>query len=622
MVKSLSKDAMVRLKREVQTLLLCFAYDNFDTNFQVAHSNADHHAQFVSATSATAIPLYDGGPAHKLNLNALNCSSEVWARDPVNPWPPVPVQYPDPQDMLLMMHQQSQKLRSTPTDLSPHEKRLAWHIRDILIYRAPNQLFRHFIRQNGSPQPILPIPLHQTNQIPCRAMDIKESTTDGNAQVVENLLKQGGLGAQSFSSDGTLNDLPQGVVDISDRLILFHGDLLTIERLQTIKKSRRIEKTPKDRFQFVVGVPGLFHFLMACADAMWRIWLGVPEGRVDKNSLYEIVGVIRPSETGKILSKPGFRRVHEVIQQDVWGSILNCWEIIVRDQNSQWDSLEAFAAGKPTFNDIVEISHAIVRRFVAVNARQLSEDRKKPDSRRDKAFENQCLRNRDELLYLETYHALNSGDIGRVEETFLDWIYMFRAVGKHKYSTHLLRFEHDLKHLYPEEVSKIIRMNWLINPTGLPFGFRGVDWLVERNNLYTKVIYGGHGSNRSLDRIIEESPLIRLFQQMHVTIENGFHLTHQTIRHSMPILTVTMSKLRQHYLRHTPHVFTSGRSSRYEVPNTIEKGMGLLMSVQRSHKSIELEDSMDIDGEGDNETELDVEDGGLDDEVTSDDLVL
>lgn len=30
-------------------------------------------------------------------------------------------------------------------------------------------------------------------------------------------------------------------------------------------------------------------------------------------------------------------------------------------------------------------------------------------------------------------------------------------------------------------------MNWLCNPTGKEDKFRAIDWLVEMNNLYTKV---------------------------------------------------------------------------------------------------------------------------------------
>jgi hypothetical protein len=59
--------------------------------------------------------------------------------------------------------------------------------------------------------------------------------------------------------------------------------------------------------------------------------------------------------------------------------------------------------------------------------------------------------------------------------------------------------------------SEVIWNNWLVNPTGKPDSFHGADWLVELNNLYTKVIYGGAGSNYTIKHIIEESILIDLY---------------------------------------------------------------------------------------------------------------
>ena len=82
---------------------------------------------------------------------------------------------------------------------------------------------------------------------------------------------------------------------------------------------------------------------------------------------------------------------------------------------------------------------------------------------------------------------MNAGDIGRIEDTFLQWIYLFRATGKHKYASQMLRFMFNLKDIYPPELTQIIQHNWLCNPMGKKNGFQGVDWLVERNNLYTKV---------------------------------------------------------------------------------------------------------------------------------------
>lgn len=42
---------------------------------------------------------------------------------------------------------------------------------------------------------------------------------------------------------------------------------------------------------------------------------------------------------------------------------------------------------------------------------------------------------------------------------------------------------------------RAVRYNILVNPSGKEGEFRGVDWLVELNNLFTKVcLYGADGS--------------------------------------------------------------------------------------------------------------------------------
>ncbi|KAF6746612.1 hypothetical protein DFP72DRAFT_992806 [Ephemerocybe angulata] len=360
-------------------------------------------------------------------------------------------------------------------------------------------------------------------------------------------------------------------------LILFHGDLFTIERLEG------------RRFQFLVPVPGLFHFLMACADAVWRVWISPTESRTDDNSLYTHVGITRPGETGKITSKPGYRRTLEVIQLDIQASMLNCWSIVAKEANPAWINLEEFGKAEPAWEEIVRLSEIIVQRFAA-RTEALSDSRRKKPEERDQVFENQCIRNRDELLFLETYHAMNAGDIGRVEATFLSWIYIFRATGKHKYSSHLLKIAHDLRHVYPQEVARIIRMNWLVNPTGRPHAFRGVDWLVERNNLYTKVIYGGHGSNRTLARILEESILIEIFRESHLAVELGFHLKHRTVHHLPPDMDRTLKKLLNHFTTSKPHEFEAGRSADYKAPDTLAIGQLLFRSMNR-HKPYKEDNS-------------------------------
>jgi len=226
-------------------------------------------------------------------------------------------------------------------------------------------------------------------------------------------------------------------------------DVLTKERIDTVRNSRKIEHTPKNRLQYIVFLPGLFHYKMACADALWRIYIQPKEGREDENSLYQHIGILRPDETGKMVSKPGFRRVHDVIHHDIWASILDCWRLEVESRNPRWTTLEKFAASQPAWEDIIDMSNAIVKKYIA-STDGLDAARGKPPQQRDKRFENQTLRNRDELLYIDLCQAMNAGDIGRIEASFLPWIYLFKATGKHKYASQISRFLTNLQFNYPE----------------------------------------------------------------------------------------------------------------------------------------------------------------------------
>ena len=96
--------------------------------------------------------------------------------------------------------------------------------------------------------------------------------------------------------------------------------------------------------------------------------------------------------------------------------------------------------------------------------------------------------NQDSLTYTLLAIATNNGAIGLMQDLLWHWVPMFWVCGKHKYSMHLSKFLQDLQSNYPPQLANAIEMNWLCNPTGKSDGFQGVDWLVELNNLYMKVI--------------------------------------------------------------------------------------------------------------------------------------
>ncbi|KIM60416.1 hypothetical protein SCLCIDRAFT_36557, partial [Scleroderma citrinum Foug A] len=106
------------------------------------------------------------------------------------------------------------------------------------------------------------IPVIKTSIIAAQAMDISNSTVLGNIQSIVNLLQQRGIENPDKVDDP---EMP----DISEYVIHFHGDLGTGEWLQVAQLHRAIERSPWNRMQHVIFIPGLFHLKMACADAIW-----------------------------------------------------------------------------------------------------------------------------------------------------------------------------------------------------------------------------------------------------------------------------------------------------------------------------------------------------------------
>jgi hypothetical protein len=79
-------------------------------------------------------------------------------------------------------------------------------------------------------------------------------------------------------------------------------------------------------------------------------------------------------------------------------------------------------------------------------------------------------------------------------------------------------------------------------------GFRGADWLVERDDFMHKCLQSGTGPNHTLENLIKESLLIMDYQNVHKTIEQNFWLRVRTIYHPPPRMKETLGKL-QDYLR-------------------------------------------------------------------------
>jgi hypothetical protein len=223
---------------------------------------------------------------------------------------------------------------------------------------------------------------------------------------------------------------------------------------------RVIEHSAKNRLGWVVFVPGLFHLKMACTDAFWRIHISPKKGQGDATGFFEYICHLRPRETGKFATSPGFRCLHDSIHHGTWADVLDCWRLEAAKQG--FNSLDKFAGSNPDWLVIEMLSEGMVREYLPGS--DFQDVRENLDSERDIRFENQALRKQHSLLYLELSHAMNHGDVGRILRVFPYWIAIFTATGKHKYAAHMTQFKTYLDHVYPP------RLRYVPKIAGFPVG--------------------------------------------------------------------------------------------------------------------------------------------------------
>ena len=144
--------------------------------------------------------------------------------------------------------------------------------------------------------------------------------------------------------------------------------------------------------------------------------------------------------------------MHEVIIHEGTGLRLDAWRTEVRKRG--WKSLEDFALSEPSLETLRSIADHLALYYVAGTSAEVDiyKLRDEPKRMRDQQRENMLLAHKYFLLYEETLHAINHGDIGRLETLFIPWIPIFQSTGKHKYAAHLVKYLNDVHWIYPKDL--------------------------------------------------------------------------------------------------------------------------------------------------------------------------
>ena len=280
-------------------------------DFKVAQPIAGHQGTQISVTAATFTP-YVG-----ITMEDLRFTKELYEMSQYNKnLKPTDLRIYKPMALDIL------PLGEAQHDMLP--KAFAWHIRAILVEHEPT--FARYWSQLGLPEAIDKLPVEKTVQFPTNAINVDESQNDGNWEVLKNLLNQVSPSYPRISSMMLTSIAQTNVSDSSleEYVTLVHGDLSTKERIDALQRMRVIEHNAKNHLSWVLFIPSLFHFKMACTDAFGRIHVMPRAGQDDPMGFFEYIHHMRPRETGKFVSSPGFCCMHDTIHHTTCIDILDC----------------------------------------------------------------------------------------------------------------------------------------------------------------------------------------------------------------------------------------------------------------------------------------------------------
>ncbi|KAG2137189.1 hypothetical protein BD769DRAFT_1626747 [Suillus cothurnatus] len=180
--KSLLAQTHQHLQSLGQSLLMAYAYNNFDVDLKTHQHKIENSMESLEHLTSGLMFLLQ----HDISKEDLRCSEELWKTSPFN----------------------------TQAQLPPKK---GWtHLLGLHV-DTPDE--------SDLSCPIEAIPITKTPIIAASAMNISNSTVAGNIQSVVDLLEQGGI------RNPVVVDDPE-MPDISQYVVMFHGDLGTGECLQ------------------------------------------------------------------------------------------------------------------------------------------------------------------------------------------------------------------------------------------------------------------------------------------------------------------------------------------------------------------------------------------------------
>ncbi|KAI0756500.1 hypothetical protein C8Q80DRAFT_1278719 [Daedaleopsis nitida] len=289
-------------------------------------------------------------------------------------------------------------------------------------------------------------PLHITKQYVLGTVHIDESSYEGTDDLIKEWFRQ-----------LHLNGIDEQVHTGLDRVVVWIGDQLTVERLRGLWNFRCEDRNPYDRLDWLVVVFGWFHLLMAFANSLHRQYFGSTSGK----GLRQAFALLNRKGLQSVQIKgPFHHHLHEGILHVAEAHILDCWKRV-----GKVSRLEDLRDRAP--EELMALAENLVETYASNDA--VEDLEAKMDDQGDEVLQHAIMWNRDVLYYIILHRAIRTGDVGMMEDLLPHLFLRFAGGRNHKYAVECLELLQGLHREWPDDVKRHIRENcWLVNLKGAP----------------------------------------------------------------------------------------------------------------------------------------------------------
>ncbi|KAI0349259.1 hypothetical protein OH77DRAFT_1525815 [Trametes cingulata] len=531
----ISEDAMKDLQKVIHLLAWWLAYDNVNFAFQVFSQRLSNQSHFDSGTSGSVFVKPHAPAPPPLSSASLQEQRRIGRQNPITLADIAALEVAAaPRIHAHIVHIVLQTLLDCPEfDLPTYS------------HRAHSAL--------AAPPPVSCLPTGPegiTKQYVLGTVHIDEASYDGTDDLIKEWMHQ-------LKLDGADQRTRTGL----ERVLVWVGDQLTVDRLRGLANYRCEDMNGYDRLDWLVVVFGWFHALMAFANSLHRQYFGTSKGR----GLRQAFALLNRKGLQSIKIKGVFyHHLHEGILHIAEARLRDCWRKV-----GGVEKLADLRSRRP--EELRALAEDLVRRYASNDA--VEDLDALMDGQHDSTLRQSVMWNRDVLYYLLLHRSMQGGDVGMMEDLLPHLLYRFAGGGNHKYAVEILELLQGLHREWPQDVKDFVRQNcWLVNLSGEPDEFQAIDLVEEHTVKDVKVTYRPRGPNASWQLMKARAPAIPTLRAIDEYLARQFRTIYRGTSHTSPSKEADVQHLYEFYREAGIHDYVPGRDAVDDVKEVVSNG--------------------------------------------------